>query len=306
MNIENKDIGRLIYNEGKKVYELYSHEDKLILSITEPILQQLVDLYLDVSTSINEKEELRMRAIERIAKLRRLSFDIDSDDPKNEFETVPAYLRRNIELEHTPAEIYYGGQGYSEKITKRLDLPEDYSEPVFIFLPAKEISIMEAEKLTNACGDFMEALDYELEVENEPIMGSFIQKLWFKVKKGTKVTRDEVAQDFVKGKKALELKYIELPTAEQTEKLANSAAKIVELLDGQDEGIVRLGALIVLKKQVDGKPKIIIQQLNFDLISVLDRSPQLLQNLQTAYELLTGDVKGSKHFDETERERLSI
>ena len=49
----------------------------------------------------DEAEELRRRAMDRIAKLRNLSFNINASDPNNEFESVPAYLRRNLEL-HNP------------------------------------------------------------------------------------------------------------------------------------------------------------------------------------------------------------
>ncbi|MFZ1784482.1 MAG: cell division protein FtsZ, partial [Ferruginibacter sp.] len=42
----------------------------------------------------DETEDLRRRAIDRISKLRNLSFNINAADPNNEFETVPAYLRR--------------------------------------------------------------------------------------------------------------------------------------------------------------------------------------------------------------------
>jgi cell division protein FtsZ len=46
----------------------------------------------------NEAEEQKRKAAERLQKLRNLSFNINSADPKNEFETVPAYIRRNMEL----------------------------------------------------------------------------------------------------------------------------------------------------------------------------------------------------------------
>jgi cell division protein FtsZ len=46
----------------------------------------------------DDADELRRRAIERIAKLRNLSFNTNANDPNNEFETVPAYLRRNLDL----------------------------------------------------------------------------------------------------------------------------------------------------------------------------------------------------------------
>jgi cell division protein FtsZ len=50
----------------------------------------------------DEAEDQKRRAAERIHKLRNLSFNINAADPNNEFETVPAYVRRNLEL-HNPA-----------------------------------------------------------------------------------------------------------------------------------------------------------------------------------------------------------
>jgi hypothetical protein len=49
-----------------------------------------------------------------------------------------------------------------------------------------------------------------------------------------------------------------------------------------------------LKKKVNGEPKLIIQQLNFELIRIFDDKPQLLQNLQTTYEVLTGKANDNK------------
>lgn len=46
----------------------------------------------------DEAEEQKRRAAERLHKLRNLSFNVNSADPNNEFENVPAYIRRNMEL----------------------------------------------------------------------------------------------------------------------------------------------------------------------------------------------------------------
>jgi cell division protein FtsZ len=46
----------------------------------------------------DETEEQKRRAAERLKKLRNLSFNLNTADPNNEFETVPAYIRRNMEL----------------------------------------------------------------------------------------------------------------------------------------------------------------------------------------------------------------
>lgn len=57
----------------------------------------------------DEADEQKRRAAERIQKLRNLSFNINAADPNNEFETVPAYIRRNLELYNTisPAQDFY-------------------------------------------------------------------------------------------------------------------------------------------------------------------------------------------------------
>ena len=64
---------------------------------------------------LDETEELRRRAAERIAKLRNLSFNVNSSDPNNEFETVPAYLRRNMEMQVQIADVESFYSNYSVK-----------------------------------------------------------------------------------------------------------------------------------------------------------------------------------------------
>ena len=46
----------------------------------------------------NEEEEQKRRAAERISKLRNLSFNMNSADTGGEYDNVPAYVRRNMEL----------------------------------------------------------------------------------------------------------------------------------------------------------------------------------------------------------------
>jgi cell division protein FtsZ len=53
----------------------------------------------------DEAEGLRRRAAERINKLRNLSFNMNVADPNNEFEIVPAYIRRNLELYNTVTSV---------------------------------------------------------------------------------------------------------------------------------------------------------------------------------------------------------
>ena len=51
-----------------------------------------------VLEDLSEEEDQRRRAVERIQKLRNLSFNMNSSDATTEFDNVPAYVRRNMEL----------------------------------------------------------------------------------------------------------------------------------------------------------------------------------------------------------------
>jgi cell division protein FtsZ len=48
--------------------------------------------------ALDDAEDQKRRAAERIQKLRNLSFNLNSADPNSEFDSVPAYVRRNMEL----------------------------------------------------------------------------------------------------------------------------------------------------------------------------------------------------------------
>ena len=52
-----------------------------------------------------EADEQKRRAAERLQKLRNLSFNVNTADPNNEFETVPAYIRRNMELYNSSSNV---------------------------------------------------------------------------------------------------------------------------------------------------------------------------------------------------------
>ena len=84
----------------------------------EPIVQQtqpIMMLPVEEPALQDETEELRRRATERIAKLRNLSFNINAADPNNEFETVPAYLRRNMEMHNQIADVESFYSNYTVK-----------------------------------------------------------------------------------------------------------------------------------------------------------------------------------------------
>jgi cell division protein FtsZ len=70
---------------------------------TQPV--SMADQPAEEPATQDEAEGLRRRAAERINKLRNLSFNMNAADPNNEFEIVPAYIRRNLELYNTVTSV---------------------------------------------------------------------------------------------------------------------------------------------------------------------------------------------------------
>ncbi|HYH16462.1 MAG TPA: cell division protein FtsZ [Flavisolibacter sp.] len=70
---------------------------------------------VDGSTAQNIAEEEKRKAAERLQKLRNLSFNINAADPNNELESVPAYIRRNMELHNGTASVENFYSNYSVK-----------------------------------------------------------------------------------------------------------------------------------------------------------------------------------------------
>ncbi len=84
-----------------------------------PLLPEVED-----SPLANETEEQKRKAAERLHKLRNLSFNINAADPNNEFETVPAYIRRNMEL-HTGMSAGQAGNSQVENFYSNYEVKTD-------------------------------------------------------------------------------------------------------------------------------------------------------------------------------------
>jgi hypothetical protein len=169
---------------------------------------------------------------------------------------------------------------------------------VFIGLPQEEIDIFTIEKFQNACGEFMEALGFELKTEDEPIYGSFFQRLQFLSK--SKRTNEEIDDIYQKGKRALEYKYLNVPAADATSQLSQAASQLISAVKDIDEAVVRLGSILLVKTSKEGKSQIIIETVSHELASSFDNNPNLLKNPNAVYELLVGERKKQNNVDEGE------
>jgi cell division protein FtsZ len=90
-----------IVNEEQELFDMKLVERQDIPAADMPLAHQIQKPLINSvedSPLADETEDQKRRATERLQKLRNLSFNINAADPNNEFETVPAYIRRNMEL----------------------------------------------------------------------------------------------------------------------------------------------------------------------------------------------------------------
>ena len=95
----------------KESHEVVEEEKEKKVHQTMPIMMSPVE----EPPMVDEADDLKRRAMDRIAKLRNLSFNVNAADPNNEFESVPAYLRRNMELHNSIADVESFYSNYTVK-----------------------------------------------------------------------------------------------------------------------------------------------------------------------------------------------
>lgn len=104
---------------------------------TGPVLENEKQIVAEnINLPINEEEEQKKRAAERLHKLRNLSFNMNSKEATNDFESVPAYVRRNMELfGNTLTSVE---QFYSKYTVKKDEKDEVHISSINTFLDGKK------------------------------------------------------------------------------------------------------------------------------------------------------------------------
>ena len=130
----------LASNEEEELLELQMQivERDDIPAADMPLAHQAqTPLFPEVEDSAmqDETEEQQRRAAERLHKLRNLSFNVNAADPNNEFETVPAYIRRNMELYNNNTQVE---NFYSSYEVKTDDKNQSHISTINTFLDGKK------------------------------------------------------------------------------------------------------------------------------------------------------------------------
>lgn len=93
-------------NDDLGINMIEKAEPKQEAAPQQPVAQPAYNFNAAENPVGDNDSEVRKRALERINKLRGLSFNMNANsDPSDEFESVPAYLRRNMEMQNQIADV---------------------------------------------------------------------------------------------------------------------------------------------------------------------------------------------------------
>ena len=88
-----------VEKDNEELIELVFHEEPVAdLPVQEEVSFEST---IEEPAPVDEAEAQRARAAERLYKLRNLSFNFNSQDPNNEYESIPAYVRHNLQVHNT-------------------------------------------------------------------------------------------------------------------------------------------------------------------------------------------------------------
>ncbi|MFN5020812.1 MAG: cell division protein FtsZ [bacterium] len=86
--------------EVEEPFEMIYHEESLPKAVVEEE-PNLSSAFVQEIAALDEAEVQKARAAERLQKLRNLSFNFSAADPNNEYESIPAYVRQNLQVHNT-------------------------------------------------------------------------------------------------------------------------------------------------------------------------------------------------------------
>lgn len=86
--------------EVEEPFEMIYHEESLPKAVVEEETN-LSSAFVQEIAALDEAEVQKARAAERLQKLRNLSFNFSAADPNNEYESIPAYVRQNLQVHNT-------------------------------------------------------------------------------------------------------------------------------------------------------------------------------------------------------------
>lgn len=172
---------------------------------------------------------------------------------------------------------------FSHELVSTNNLIEEFiTSHIYIDTDDKEIG----QNIYDKFKDFAESIGFDIKLEDEPKMGSFIGRFIAKIKDIFKSDRTkELLKD---GEHALKLAMIDKVQSEIDINQATAAAKLLEASKDVTSCVLQIGSLVYVKyENEEGKPVQLVRTLRRSEMKAISENPELLNSPFEMVKVLT-------------------
>ena len=149
-----------------------------------------------------------------------------------------------------------------------------FSADVLIGIPDLKEGNPASMSIQKACGDFMNALGFSLDIFDDPTFNPFFQKFGYVLK--TEDSKFNLSDAFASAKKTLEAAYMRQPGNGRNSKLYEAAAQLVQEIQKAENIAICLGEILIVQFLEKDVQTISIDKMTNSLVSKLKEKPTLI------------------------------
>lgn len=242
----------------------------LICETDDPVFPTKLDIYVSRKRLLEILGFLNLRTI-----MKEQQYDYDIIEAKL-MQKIKSYILKEVKIQNLDNElsqkldsIIYKKQLIYRPKRKTRNIPS----PIRVYLDSDANKVMVAEGIYNV----LNALGLEVSSEFDERISSWYKE-WF-VKKMMPLFIKELEQDFLKAKKAIELKQIDKIVSENDKILSEAMRNLIESISANKYATIQMRSLLIIKRPAnDGESEIIIKSLSPNEQLYLENNTQLLEN----------------------------
>ncbi|HEY4313349.1 MAG TPA: hypothetical protein VGN12_28120 [Pirellulales bacterium] len=158
---------------------------------------------------------------------------------------------------------------------------------IYIADAQPDFEFQQIERIQYAAGAFLEEFGFEAVPEHDPmtVFGSWDWRMWFQQKKPQ--IEQELGDAYAEMKESLRLQHVDTHAANVFSTRATAAHDLIGSLEPYEEVVVRFGDVLLVKATVNGKSRLIVENVTPALSRQLAANPLLTRDPHAFFTLLS-------------------
>ncbi len=141
-----------------------------------------------------------------------------------------------------------------------------------------DFEFQQIERIQYAVGAFLEEFGFEAVPEHDPmtVYGSWDWRAWFR--RNSPEIQQELSDTYAEMKESLRLQHVDVHAANVFSTRATAARDLIDSLEPYDEAVIRFGDVLLAKATINGKSRILVENVTPSLGRQLAANPVLTRD----------------------------